>query len=193
MEINSITSSQFKINTWSGGKTTQFYIYPPTATYQKLNFDFRLSMATVAIENSIFTTLPNISRTLMVLEGNITLNHENKYSKQLGKFDKDEFEGGWKTSCIGKCTDFNLMTSGDTKGTLAAINIKQNKNTQHPIHSKWDWIFMYIYSGKIEIDINTKTYSLNQGDLLVINKPENTNISINASENSILIVSEIAN
>ncbi|PKV50938.1 HutD protein [Aquimarina sp. MAR_2010_214] len=191
MEVTIITSDTFKTNTWSGGTTTQFFMYPPTANYKELNFDFRLSMATVAIEKSVFTSLPGVSRTLLVLDGEITLQHEDRYTKQLSKLDSDTFEGGWKTSSIGMCTDFNLMTTGNTVGKLGVFTPKQNENILCPIKNKWDWVFIYNYSGEVTIDINHQEYTIHQSDVLVIRQPIATNMHINAIKDSTLVFSEI--
>ncbi|WP_103068594.1 HutD/Ves family protein [Aquimarina sediminis] len=193
MEATLITSDNFITNNWSGGTTTQFFMNPPTADYKKLNFDFRLSMATVVIDTSVFTSLPGISRTLMVLDGEITLDHKNKHSKHLTPLDSDHFEGGWKTTSTGKCTDFNLMTSGNTTGKLAGHTIKENNSIQYPSQDIWDWVFIYNYSGKATITVNEQIYTIHQSDLLVIKKPTNSEIDIKAIEDSILVFSEIAN
>ncbi|EZH75268.1 hypothetical protein ATO12_00390 [Aquimarina atlantica] len=191
MEITVITADTFKINTWSGGTTTQFFMYPPTANYKELNFDFRLSMATVAVEKSVFTSLPGVSRILLVLDGEITLQHENQHTKQLSKLDSDVFEGGWKTSSIGKCTDFNLMTTGNTVGTLDARNVTQNENISYAIQNKRDWVFVYTYSGEVSVNINDKTYTISQSDMLMVHQPIATTIRINAIKDSTLVFSEI--
>lgn len=191
MEITVITANNFKISDWSGGTTTQFFMYPTSSNYQKLDFDFRLSMATVSVERSIFTALPGVSRTLMVLDGEITLNHESKYSKRLGKLDMDHFEGEWKTSSVGMCTDFNLMTTGNTDGKLASIVIKNGQKITYPIKEKKDWFFVYNYSGKAILHIKDKTYTIHQSDLLMINKLAINTIGINAIEDSVLVFSEI--
>ncbi|MDF1551007.1 MAG: HutD family protein, partial [Bacteroidales bacterium] len=104
MEFTIYKPEDFKTSTWSGGTTTQLFIYPSSADYLKRNFDFRISTAKVTVAKSDFTSLPEISRKIMILEGEITIQHQNRYSKQLKKFDIDEFEGDWKTSAIGTCT-----------------------------------------------------------------------------------------
>ncbi len=191
MEITVITADTFKINTWSGGTTTQFFMYPPTANYKELNFDFRLSMATVTVEKSVFTSLPGVSRTLLVLDGEITLQHENQHTKQLSKLDSDVFEGGWKTSSTGKCTDFNLMTTGNTVGTLDARDIIQSENISYAIQNKRDWVFIYTYSGEVIVNINDKTYTISQSDMLMVHQPITTTIRINPIKDSTLVFSEI--
>ena len=193
MKIEVIKSHTFKKNTWSGGTTTQFFIYPYSADYTKLNFDFRLSMATVAIEKSIFSSLPGVSRKLMVLEGEIILDHENRYQKKLCRFDIDEFEGDWKTSSVGTCTDFNLMTKGEITGELVAFESKQDESLEYPVEKNLKYLFIYIYSGKSKIDINNTLYMIEQGDLLVINTPSVMHIQSIAIKDTTLVFSKIMN
>ena len=66
---------------WSGGTTTELFIYPEGATYEDRNFKFRLSIATVESETSEFTPLAGVKRTLMLLHGELTLKHEGQYEK----------------------------------------------------------------------------------------------------------------
>lgn len=182
---------KFESNNWSGGVTTQLFIYPPTADYQQLNFSFRISTATVTTEKSDFTILPGVSRKLMILDGETTLYHENHHTKQLKKFDIDEFEGDWKTSSIGKCTDFNLMTTGKTNGELEAIVIEKNQKLIYPIENKLDWVFIYLFSGKLTLLLNNKKIEINQGNLLVLNEIVIDSLELKGIENSELIFSKI--
>jgi environmental stress-induced protein Ves len=69
MTIEHYKNSDLIINNWSGGITTQLAIYPKDANYKKQNFQFRISTATVEIEESVFTKLPGVSRKLMILNG----------------------------------------------------------------------------------------------------------------------------
>ena len=111
MRINILQASNYILSQWSGGSTTQLFVYPLTADYATRNFEFRLSTATVEAEKSAFTSLPGFHRKLMILAGEITITHENRYSKLLNPFTVETFEGDWKTSSAGKCTDFNVMTN----------------------------------------------------------------------------------
>jgi len=47
MQSTILHSANFKTSNWSGGTTTQLFIYPPTAEYLQRNFIFRLSTASV--------------------------------------------------------------------------------------------------------------------------------------------------
>lgn len=191
MQSKILHSTNFKTSNWSGGTTTQLFIYPPTAEYLQRNFIFRLSSAKVNTETSDFTSLPGVSRQLMVLAGETLLTHENHHSKKLGKFDIDAFKGGWKTSSIGRCTDFNLMTKGKAYGELSANTIEKNHLSEYQTDKKLSWFFIYAFSGKTNIKSDQETLFLDQGSLLVIKQPDGTKIVIEGIEKSELIFAEI--
>ncbi len=128
----------------------------------------------------------------MVLAGKMTLRHEDHYSRRLNKFDVDEFEGDWKTSSTGKCTDFNLMTTGKITGELTAIVIQKEQYVNLNIKENCDWFIIYIYTGKVRIDINNKITTINTGDLLLLNKLTTRSFGIKGIENSELVFSEIS-
>jgi environmental stress-induced protein Ves len=128
----------------------------------------------------------------MVLSGKIALSHEDHYSRQLDKFDVDEFEGDWETSSIGKCTDFNLMTSGKISGKLKAIVIKEKQVVNYTIKEKCEWLFLYLYTGEISIHPDNKISTLHKGDLLVLNNPAIKELEIQGIENAELVFCEIS-
>lgn len=191
MQSSIINCEQLKTNNWQGGTTTQLFIYPPKADYANKNFNFRLSTATVNVEKSEFTSLPGVRRKLMILEGQTLLSHQNHHSKQLNKFDIDEFEGDWKTSSCGKCTDFNLMCTGKTKAELSALILDKNKMIHYPIHQSWDWFFVYVYSGKINIMLDLKKHTLKSKSLFVIKQFTKAKLNIEAIKKSELIFTKI--
>jgi environmental stress-induced protein Ves len=184
-------AADFNTINWSGGTSTQLFIYPPTSDYQRRDFAFRLSTATVEVEESDFTSLPGISRKLMILDGAIEIIHENHYSKKLGKFDTDSFEGDWKTSSVGKCIDFNLMTRGTTTGEISALSIEKNQALNISIDGKADFLILYVFSGEITLHENNETHQLQQGNLLVITQFNSLNLELIGSKDSDLIISKI--
>jgi environmental stress-induced protein Ves len=186
-----ITADKFKPVSWSGGTSTELFIFPLTSVYQQLNFEFRLSKATVETDKSDFTVLPGISRKLMILSGKITISHEGHYSRQLDKFEVDEFEGSWKTTSIGKCTDFNLMTSGKITGKLHGMVIKDKQKVSHEIKKNSDWLFIYMNSGKVSLEINNKIANIGKDELLLLNKPTLAVLEIKGVEHSELVFAEI--
>jgi environmental stress-induced protein Ves len=186
-----IDSGKFKPAQWSGGTTIELFIFPPAASYPERNFQFRLSTATVETDKSDFTSLPGISRKLMVLAGSITITHEDHYSRQLGKFEIDAFDGGWKTSSMGRCTDFNLMTSGQTTGELTAVIIEKEQWIDYVLKDNRDWLFLYVYSGAIEINLNNHKTTIKAGDMLVLHDKIMHSFEMKSLQKSEIIISEI--
>jgi environmental stress-induced protein Ves len=191
MEITVIQSKYLYPSSWSGGTTTELYIFPKSASYQKRDFLFRLSTATVEAEECTFTSLPSISRKLMILSGSIVINHKGHYSKQLNKFDIDEFEGDWETLSKGQCTDFNLMTNGKTRGELKSLIVEKEQLVSYTPSKLFDWVFIYLFSGNVSIEIASNSVSLNKGDFLAIERLEDCDILFKGLEDSELVISEI--
>lgn len=186
MNYQIIKADSFTTTHWNGGTTTELFIYPALSKYVTRNFNFRLSAATVNVEESTFTSLPGTTRTLMVLEGEMTLLHKAHHTAKLGKFDSDNFKGDWNTTSIGKCLDFNLMTMGNTQGTLESLHTNEGKQVTFSFSDKIQHLLIYVHSGQIKIENNT----IETGDLVVFENPSKS-IEIISLENCDLIISKI--
>jgi environmental stress-induced protein Ves len=163
---------------WSGGTTTQLFIYPPGADYAKRDFDLRISTATVEAERSDFTSLPGFQRKLMILEGSLHIHHKEKYSRKLEKFEQDFFEGAWQTSAEGKATDFNLMMAPGVEGALESLIMESGTQTELPVRDKF---YIYVHKGLIELG----EQKANEGDFVCV---EGTGeLLISATERSELV------
>lgn len=169
---------------WSGGDTTELFIYPADSQYKKGDYQFRLSTATVEIEESNFTPLPGVDRTLIVLDGKMDLIHEGYHNSVLTPLKFDCFKGDWNTKSIGKCVDFNLMCKAGTAGEVKGYSI--NEGALESINLKGKMNFIYLYKGCVDID----TITLSADELLQIDEIGDQLI-IRASEASRLVVIQI--
>lgn len=160
---------------WSGGTTTQLAIYPKEAVYNERNFKWRISSARVEIEESEFTPLPGISRYIMVIEGELALEHVGHHEAHLKAFDVDNFSGDWVTRSVGKVKDFNLMIAQGCQGEIKAIQLEREKSFEI-VKEKNSWDDKYTYltegfycaQGKVEVAINkSEKICLIEGDLLL--------------------------
>ena len=186
MNYKVIKALSFKPSPWSGGETTELFIYPRDSKYVARDFQFRLSTATVNVEESTFTSLPGITRTLMVLDGEMALTHRTHHTAKLGRFDTDNFKGDWNTSSKGKCSDFNLMTAGDAGGTLEYLSVNRGKKVVFSFSANIQHVVIYVYSGQIKIEDAT----IETGDLAVFENPAKS-IEIIGVEKCDLIISKI--
>ena len=190
MIIEYIKSSHHKTTQWTGGTTTELAIYPKEASYNDRNFLFRISTAKIETEESTFTKLPGVSRKLMILDGEIKIEHTGHYTKTLKKFDQDSFDGNWNTKSFGKAVDFNLMTTGSTEGEIDVFIMDKNKEIKHTINS---YIYsIYIYSGKVNVSCKHKIYELFCGDILMaIAENEEQDLVLSTKEKSEVVFSKI--
>jgi environmental stress-induced protein Ves len=191
MTINIFKAADFKTTKWSGGSTTELYIYPSISNFAAGNFNFRISSATVEIEKSNFTVLPEVSRQLMVLSGSIKVSHKNHHEIQLNKNEIDSFDGGWETSAIGTCVDFNLMIKGNTKGKISSFLVSANKKENFQLDSNCKFIIFYAFEEKLQFNFGSEKRNLNQGELLVIKHPMEEVIKLQSSKNCELAVVHI--
>ena len=161
MQVFHLRSSDYHISNWSGGTTTELFLWPSEGNYAERNFSFRISSATVDQERSVFTSLPGIKRYITPLNGSFTLNHRGHYQKKLRPLEIDSFWGDWHTQCVGKATDFNLMLNG-CSGMMEVYSC--SSLIVNP-HSACFEGFYAISDGEYASD--GKSYSLCTGELLM--------------------------
>ncbi|GGG44233.1 HutD/Ves family protein [Bizionia arctica] len=190
MKISILSQKQFLTSQWSGGSTTQLYILPKNSCYAERNFELRISTAKVEVEKSTFTALPGIHRKLMILEGEMNIAHEGHYSKQLKPFDVDTFSGDWKTTSLGTCTDFNVMTTHQLQIELYHVSMEAISNYKLKPKETCKNLFLYATSGKIQLQLMEINYILETGSLLVVENLSASSISIHSAEAFGLVVLE---
>lgn len=179
-QVEIIRKSDFQTSQWSGGTTTQLYIYPEDAKYIDRNFKWRLSSAKVEVEESLFTHLPGFSRIIMIIDGQITLEHEGKHRAELKPFEQDSFMGDWTTKSFGKVTDFNLMMAEGCSGRLEALSIAGGGSADillDDIKEESERITnaFYIVSGNTSITFQNIKYDVYEGDLFLTAGSANEN------------------
>lgn len=183
--------ADLKTGKWAGGTTTQLAIFPETAQYQQFNFQFRISYATVQVPESTFTFMPGVTRHLLILAGDLEIEHENKYKKKLHKFDIDIFNGEWATKAKGKVTDFNLMTTGGTSGSLEAQYVQTNTIYSILPNPRINYTGIYLYKGDMQLKTSEQNIQLESGDFILITQPITTSLQVEGVTNSELIISRI--
>lgn len=167
--IGLVKKSQYKTTEWSGGTTTELLIYPGDSKYSDRSFKWRISSAKVEAPESVFTNLPGIARHIMIIDGKIDLEHENRYKKTLGPFEQDSFMGDWRTKSYGKATDFNLMLTEGFTGGLKAHFINKGEEIYINIDigdaEKKTNVF-YVVNGNLDIEASRQEFKLEENDLL---------------------------
>ena len=118
MTIRIVQKGSQKTANWSGGTTTELFIYPPDASYESREFLFRISTAMCTQAESTFTNLPSTRRILMPLDENLRLQHAGRPPVDLAPGMCDVFSGEETTRSYGSCRDFNLMLRGAAQGSM---------------------------------------------------------------------------
>jgi environmental stress-induced protein Ves len=188
MLVNYIPKQAQKETQWSGGSTIQLCIYPSDSSYELKDFLFRISSANVMVIRSSFTHLPGVSRSIMILDGEVKLQHKDQYSKVLRRFDTDQFEGEWNTTSQGLCKDFNLMTIGSCNGKLQNIILNSFETLKTQLFSKERFVGYYLNKGEVSLTMSTQKIMMFEDDFVLLeseNKCED--LIINATKFSELV------
>lgn len=184
MAFRIFTSENYKLTEWSGGKTSQFWIHPLDSTLEARDFEFRISSAIVEVEESEFSNFEGYTRKLMVLQGELLLQHEGQHSILLKPFDQDTFDGSWKTRSKGKAQDFNLIYRKSIYAELDHFDVE--KGSYLTVHAA-DSVFVFVFRGEGSV----KGIPFKEGDLLQIT--EEQLISIQCDRDLKLIMVRLKN
>lgn len=165
----------YKTSRWTGGETREMAICPVSSRYMDRNFIWRLSSATVEQEESIFSSLPDYDRVLMVLKGEVVLSHEGQRVARLKELEQDRFDGAYKTHSFGKITDYNLMVRKGNEGYLdllypaeTAAECGQTQPTEKPLATH----ALYCHEGYLVVTCGGRTVMASEGELLVMDFAE---------------------
>jgi len=128
-----LTPADYATSVWAGGTTTQLAIAPEGARYADRTFLWRVSSATVELDESDFTALPDYHRLIATLRGDMVLIHNDGAPVTLRPYQVHAFEGGEATHSRGRCTDFNLMLRrGEADGTMEVLRLPERDGIWHP-------------------------------------------------------------
>lgn len=176
-EIQLIRKKDQTASRWAGGQTTQLAIYPENANYAERDFSWRISSAVVELETSVFTPLPKFNRLIMVLEGEMTLEHEGHHKIHLQPFEQDRFKGEWTTRSRGKVRDFNLMLSEGIDGSLEPFFVdpagELEVDTTASLETARTDTF-YCVHGSVSFEIGRETIEVHAGDFLLLKLTQET-------------------
>jgi len=130
MIISPIDPSTRRVTTWSGGKTTELYLYPADGSYAERRFAFRISSATVDLPESHFTPLPGVTRYLTPLSEGFYLKRNGGVWSFLEHGSVLCFSGDEDVVCRGSGRDLNLMLK-DARGEMRLLPAGDHALTLH--------------------------------------------------------------
>lgn len=152
MDWKLLTKADYVTTSWSGGTTTQLAIAPEGAVYADRDFLWRLSSATVELDHSDFTPLPDYNRLLSVLEGEIQLKIDSQEPIPVAPGKVVAFDGGVPVESWGKCVDFNLMVRKG-KGSGVVIQLHREEAYEETIQpgAQTRGLAVYCVSGRASL------------------------------------------
>ena len=169
MKITHLTAGNYVTGSWSGGTTTQLYLYPEDGSYANRDFLFRISSATVVLEESDFTPLPGVERYIVPLEGGFVLTHPGMPSVELSPLAPPyRFPGDIPTHCVGSATDFNLML----KGCEGMMELHRSTAPIRPGFNGFYAVEDAVFS------LEQQQFEMAKGDLLTIFSEENAMLDL---------------
>lgn len=197
MLIRIIKSDEYIKSKWSGGKTTQIGIYPEDAEYKDRDFLWRISSATVDMEESTFTALPDYNRVIMTIKGGMELIHNGGGPIALEPFESHEFDGGALTVSRGRVVDFNLMMRKERcSGFVHAFRLinGQEKAIFWENGGPDETALFYAYGTDVSMLIDGEGYKLEEGDSLVLEGDEvgsSPDISMVSDRDGVLVMADV--
>ncbi len=178
MPIHHILKKDICAEVWQGGLTYQSFIFPETCQYQHKDFLFRISSATIELDQSIFTTFTGYSRYLCMLDNHIdiSINHQRYALKPL---DLIFFKSDDQVISYGRGTDFNLMLRQDIAEHTVQV-------WQGATHLTTQFSVIYAYQ-QTTLSLNQCAYTLHCGDVMVIEQQSNQQTDHLISSTSIIL------
>ena len=167
MTVVHLAPADYTTSRWSGGTTTELLIRPRGALYAQRDFLCRLSSATVDLDESTFTALPDYDRLIATLEGTITLVHDGGDPLTLAPYEVHAFDGGSETLSRGRCRDFNLMLrKGKAEGSLKALTVAGSAALS--LDRDAELALLYCGEGTCEVVVGAAVHLLQTGESLLL-------------------------
>jgi environmental stress-induced protein Ves len=160
MNLRLIKANDMKRMSWKngGGETLEVAIHPPTSSIAQLDFDWRVSIATVASDGP-FSKFPGFDRKLVVWKGD-GLRVNGIVREAMKPF---TFRGGDATDLSlvnGAVKDFGVITRDSAFESALTIQVL-NENDEATVQAS-DETFILCTRGELRID----GFYLNPGDVV---------------------------
>jgi environmental stress-induced protein Ves len=180
--IKLIKHNQQITTNWSGGTTTELFIYPEVSKYAARDFLFRISTAKVQTETSSFTDLTGFNRILMLLDGDLTITHNQQTTHHLTPFTPHFFDGAWQTNAQGIVTDFNVIFKPEVNANIEVLQLDINQ--QITLNNNGNLLFIYLVDGSLNLEDNEAQWHLDEKDFV---STDQTQFNINPKTTSTVI------
>ena len=198
MALIHVTPEQYIVSQWSGGTTTQVAIAPEGAVYADRDFLWRISSASVDLDESDFTALPDYHRWISTLKGGMTLSHEGGEKIVLAPYEVHQFDGGVDTHSWGRCTDFNLMLrKGKCQGVVRSAKIAAGQSQEIAFESAPSQQFpqadliLFCGCGAAVVTLGGESVTLNAGESVMVKGAQDAKLEVAATQDAAFMIAEV--
>ncbi|THK35215.1 HutD family protein [Ensifer sp. MPMI2T] len=183
-----LRSNEYRHMPWKngGGETVEIAVSPERASLS--DFDWRISMATVASDGS-FSTFPGIDRTLSILEGaGMTLAIEGRQPKLLTVADPPlAFPAEAPTSAMlrdGPVIDLNVMTRrGVLKHRVRRLHVEGSQSLES--HARE--LIVFCHRGSVTLATEGVTATLHALDAAILVQPLSVTVTAEIASGLFLV------
>lgn len=122
MTARVIKKNEYVVHGWSGGTTAEIFCFPPSSSWDRKDFEIRISSADCRLDGAPYSDFTGYTRHITPLKGRMHMVHEGHHSVQLEPYDIDVFDGSWQTHHTGLAVDFNLLHTENWNGKMFAVD-----------------------------------------------------------------------
>ena len=198
MALFHMTPDNYIVSQWSGGTTTQVAIAPEGAVYADRDFLWRISSASVDLDESDFTALPDYHRWISTLQGGMTLSHEGGEKIVLAPYECHQFDGGVDTHSWGRCTDFNLMLrKGKCQGVVRSLTLKAGEQAVVSFESAPSEQFpnadlmVFCGEGKAVVQLGEEKVVLGDLHAALVKDAVGASVTVTSQEDACFMIAEV--
>jgi len=198
MNLLHLTPDDYCISQWSGGSTTQIAIAPKNAIYADRDFLWRISSASVELEESDFTSLPDYDRWISTLSGTMILSHNGGERITLLPYQVHSFDGGAETHSWGCCTDFNLMLrKGKAQGSVCSLHLATGERHTIPFPDNESSCFSHssllIFCGKgaAVVSLGEETVRIDPFEAVLLQDAPGHALTVESPEKASLFIAQM--
>ena len=189
-----LTSNNYIISRWAGGQSVQLAIHPAHANYSNQDFLWRISTATVEVDESFFTSLPDYDRLICPLEGEMLLCHNDDKPIVVLPFQPHGFDGKMRTHAQGRCTDFNLMLrKGKVRGSMRGLkNLSKGSYilASTPL-SEMETMLVYCFKGQGVLHTSHQSLEFSYNESILIQGNTESIVRLSCLNHSSFMVVEV--
>lgn len=187
MNVTLINKSDYVVHGWSGGTTAEIFCYPPETSWERKDFEIRISSADCRLDGAPYSDFSGYTRHITPLKGRMHMVHRDHHDVQLETYDVDIFDGSWHTHHTGIAVDFNLLHTDRWNGCMKPL--KRTDTLTLPPKT----IAGFYTVVDTTIAIEDQTYFVAEGNLLLIEtEKEHPIIQISAKTEVICVVAVMA-